>query len=265
MASLRYYLENIKKGKAINYEQFLLQLPDDFRSMSNKTFVTKLVSSKPKQWKVSCDNKTFEELWQLSEPTSDRVHAAQLGDSHNHRVTANLLMVYHKELTDQVPSVVYISKEHVLQSFNSQSKLLLIENEENFICHDDFCKTVSQFMDADINVSNTDIALGSGNRVTSELLIDWYKNYEVILCAFDYDLGGLRMFKTLTGRLGEKVKFVQPDDYSDMMDLFRKKPDKDEKLLKSISLAEELGFKKLARTIFKTRCFMEQEILLNGV
>lgn len=263
--SIRKYLENIKQGKAINYEQFISNLPDKFRSRANNLFETKLISAKPKRWAVSCDSRVFDELWEISEPAIDRVHAAQLGDSHSCGVTANLVMVYHQALSDKIPSVVYVSQEQIIQTFKSQPRLLLIENEENFIRYHEFCQTVSKFMNNSVDKSNTDIALGGGNRVTSDVLMNWYVDYGEILCAFDYDLGGLRMFKTLQRQLGDRVKFVQPSEYSDMMKLFKKKPESDEKLMKSIGLAKELGFEQLASAMFETRCFMEQEILLNGV
>lgn len=265
MASLRYYLENIKLRKPINYEQFVSKLPDEFRSNANNSFDKNLISAKPKRWIVNCDDETFDKLWTLSEPTRDRVHASQQGNSHNHRVTANLVMVYHKAVRKQIPDIVYVSSLQTIQNFESQPRLLLIENEENFIRYNDFCSVVSEFLGYSVDIGNTDIAFGGGNRITSYLLFEWYANYKEILCAFDYDLGGLKMFKTLRKQMGEKVSFVQPFEYIDIINLFKKEPDSDEKLIKCISLAKELDFKELARTISETRCFMEQEILLDRI
>lgn len=263
--SLRQYLEKIKEEKPINYDEFLKSLPDNYRLSANSFFKTQLISAKPKRWSVRCEPQVFEELWILSETPKNRIHAAKLGNSHKHQVSANLIMVYHKESSDNLcPSVVYISKHDKIQTFQSQKRLLIIENEENFIHHQDFSRVISQFLEKPINIDNTDIALGSGNRVTSDLLLTWYSQYDEVFCAFDYDLGGLQMFKTLKKELGKKASFIQPLEYKKIMKYFNKKPESSNKIIKAKSLAERLGFIELGQVFFETRHFMEQESLLGN-
>lgn len=264
MASLRFYLEKIRDGKAINYDQFLLKLPAHYHSSRTTIFQTKLINSKPKQWEVRCkDEVIFNELWTLSATPESKIQASHLGDSHNYPVSANLLMVYHQSLGESIcPSVVYVSEHNTLQTFQSKKRLLLIENEENFIRHRDFCQMLSQLSAKDITISDTDIALGGGNRVTSKFLINWYSHYDEILCAFDYDLGGLKMFATLQKGLKTKVHLIQPTDYKLISHLFNKRPEYDDKLVKAKKLADQLGFLQLSQTFFNTRHFMEQESLL---
>jgi hypothetical protein len=264
MASLRFYLEQICDGKAINYDQFLLKLPTHYHASRTTIFQTKLISAKPKKWEVKCTDETiFNELWALSATPESRVHASALGNSHNQSVSANLIMVYHQSLGENLcPSVVYVSGENTFQTFQSKKRLLLIENEENFIRHRAFCQTISQLSAKDITISNTDIALGGGNRATSKFLIQWYAHYDEVFCAFDYDLGGLKMFDTLQKGLKNAAYFIQPTDYKIIFDLFNKRPEHDDKLLKAINLAKQLGFSQLSKTFFNTRHFMEQESLL---
>jgi len=263
--SLRQYLEKIKEGKSINYDEFLKILPDHYRLSSNITFKTQLISANPKRWSVVCEPQVFEELWALSEVPKNRVHAAKLGNSHKHQVSANLIMVYHKSLSGSLcPSVVYISKHDKIQTFQSQKQLLLIENEENFIHHLDFSEVVSQFLNKYVSIDNTDIALGSGNRATSDFLLKWYSQYDEVFCAFDYDLGGLKMFETLRKRLGEKTSFVQPTEYKSIIKYFNKKPESGDKIMKAKSLAERLNFIELGQAFVETRHFMEQESLLGS-
>ena len=264
MTSLRFYLEKIRDGKAINYDQFLLKLPAHYHSSRTTIFQTKLISAKPKKWEVKCaDDDIFNKLWALSTTPKSKIQSTHLGDSHKHPVSANLLMVYHQSLGESLcPSIVYVSGQNILQTFQSKKRLILIENEENFIQHRAFCQTLSQLSSRDITISDTDVALGGGNRVTSRFLINWYSHYDEILCAFDYDLGGLRMFDTLQKKLKTKVHFIQPTDYRIILNFFNKRPEHDGKLLKAINLAEQLGFPQLSKTFFNTRHFMEQESLL---
>ncbi len=260
---LRPYLEKIKQEKSINYEAFVRQLPDKYREQHTAIFVTKRIQLKPKRWKVTCNNnQAFSELWELTEKPQNRTDASLKGNSHRHIVSANLLLVYHQRITGLRPDVVYISNEKVVQTFESKPTLLLVENEENFLQYSYFIHFISYLTDQELSLTNTDVAFGSGKKGTSERLIKWYNQYSQILCAFDYDLGGLTMFKTIHSKLGKKVVFIQPENYDQLHDLFRKMPDPEEKLLKAITLAEKLGFETLKSEFINTRRFMEQEVLL---
>lgn len=255
----------MQKGQSINYEQFLTKLPDKYRTSANSLFKTRLTSSKPKKWSVECDPATFSKLWALSEKPQSRTHASQLGNSHNYRVSANLIMVYHQGITDLRPDVVYVSKHKIIQSFKAKSKLLLIENEENFIQFNCFCKSLSKLTGERISIDSFDIALGSGNRATSNLLIGWYNQYDEVLCAFDYDLGGLQMFATLKKSLEDKLSFFQPQTYTSILSFFVNTPNTSTKLKNAIKLADKLNFNELSNVFFETRCFMEQEQLLREI
>ena len=264
MPSLRQYLTKIQRREPINYDQFLNVLPTSYRHNSKQLFQIKFASNKKtKKYLVTCDESTFNELWQASEPVTDRVQSTLLGDSHKHRVSANLLMVYHREIASSLcPDVIYVSASDILQHFKSQKRLLLVENEENFIQYGAFIDTLSRLTAHQIDIEDTDIALGGGNRASSQFLMKVYAQYDEILCAFDYDLGGLKTFRSIQATLGDKVHFVQPSNYSIVATLFKKSPGSDTKLLDTIDMANSLGFCELADIFKKTRHFMEQESLL---
>ncbi len=260
---LRTYLEKIKQGKGINYVAFLGLLPEQYCEHQRELFKTQLMSIKPKKWRVRCINPNFfNELWELSEKPKTRPIAAAKGDSHQCVVSASLLLVYHQGVTDLRPDVVYIANNKILQPFTCKPTLLLIENEENFIHYTLFCQLISQWLGEEIDLTTLDIAFGSGNKMTTARLIEWYAQYNKVLCAFDYDFGGLQMFQTLQRKLAKKAVFIQPPDYNQWQYLFKKKPDSDEKLLKAIRLARKLEFNQLSLVFQEQRYFMEQEILL---
>lgn len=262
--SLRIYLDKIKKRQKIDYDKFVQCLPSEYTSRD--LFKTKLVSLHPKRWIVSCEEDIFNELWRLSEKPKSRVHASELGNSHKHPVSAQMLLVFHNALPDILPTVVYASEHEVVQSFTSKSRLLLIENEQNFINHDLFCNAIANLTgDTLLRKDNMDIAFGSGNKVTAGLLIKWYMQYDEVLCAFDYDLGGLQMYKTLQKNLKQKAIFIQPSSYSNITSLFVKKPKSNKVFQKARELAEQLGFDQLSQEFFDTRHFMEQEMLLKDL
>jgi len=261
--SLRLYLEKIRNKQAINYDQFLKYLPSEYTFSATEIFKTKLVSTNPKKWIVNCNEDVFNKLWKLSEKPENRMHATELGNSHKHPISAQMLLVQHNGLSDIRPTVVYVSEHETIQTFKGKSRLLIIENEQNFINHDIFCNAITKLTSiALLNKDNIDIAYGSGNKVTAKLLINWYMQYDEVLCAFDYDLGGLQMFKTLQKKLGDKSVFIQPTNYSSIASFFVKKPESEQKFQKARKLAEWLGFNSLSQEFFNTRHFMEQEMLL---
>lgn len=266
MVTLRQYLIKIKNNEPFNFDKFLKKLPTQFNQPSRKLFQSKLTSLNPKKWVVSCSKETLSELWKITETPKDRAHASLLGNSHNHRVSANLLMVYHQDISDSLcPDIIYASRTQVVQKFTPKKKLLLIENEENFIQYRVFSQILSDLTSHRIDIEDTDIALGGGNRASSQFLMEVYSKYDDVLCSFDYDLGGLKIFRSLKNELGGRAHFVQPIEYPKVSSLFNKPPESDKKLLSAIETAKELGFLELAETFHETRHFMEQESLLGEI
>lgn len=262
--TIKHYLAYIKSGKAINFSRFISLLPLSYGKQKHTLFDVQLVS--PQKWKVSCTQETLDKLERLTITPKTRIEAAEQGDSHKIKVSSGFLLVYHQVLEDSRPDVVYLEQESYLQGFDPKHTLLIVENEENFFLPNLMLKLASTFTGQQCNLTNTDIVLGSGNRATSELRYNWYRQYKTILCAFDYDTAGLKMYRTLKLNLAEQiVHFLQPTDYSQYEACFRMPPKSHSQLLECIQLAEELGFLELSATVKKERKFMEQEILLVGL
>ena len=123
-------------------------------------------------------------------------------------------------------------------------------------------RLATEFARQQLDLSNTDIVLGSGFRTTTKLAYSWYQQYQEIFCAFDYDTAGLTMYRTLKVNLGDHVHFLQPQHYSQYEHYFRMVPKSQPQLRDCIMLAEQLGFTSLAEVVQKHKRFMEQEMLL---
>ena len=264
MSVLKKYLEQISVGKAINYNKFLAALPAQYQHRKHELFSTEHIA--PNAWEVTIkDDHIRTELCSLAEKPTSRVHAADQGNSHRTSTTVSYLLAYHALSSDKRPDIIYLDEHQTVQGFKSKNQLLLVENEENFFQHELMFQAVSKTMGVVVSLENTDIALGSGMKVSTELNVAWYKNYDKVLCAFDYDLAGLQMFASLNDRLQEKAVFVQPTDYSSWLSSFKKTPDSSIKLQKARELSERLGFTELSQTFTDTRKFMEQELMLKMV
>jgi len=264
MSVLKKYLNQIRAGKAVNYNKFLKALPSQYQHRKHELFSTELIA--PNAWLVTIlDDQAHSELSSLAEKSTSRLHAADQGNSHRTSTTVSYLLTYHELSQDKRPDIVYLDEHQTVQGFDSKKQLLLIENEENFFQYVLMYSAVSLAIGEPVSLKNTDIALGSGMKVCTELNVQWYDRYDRVLCAFDYDLAGLQMFSSLKDRLQGKAIFVQPTDYSGWLSSFKKVPDSAVKLQKARELAERLGFTELSQVFADTRKFMEQELMLKMV
>ena len=256
------YLEKILRGQPINYEVFLKKLPEAFRRRHRELFATEKV--KANRWLVTIlDESAFAELQDVAQAPVSRVDAARKGDSHRHGTEVSFLLVYHHGLTFSRPDVAVIGNGFVDIGFHRARSVLVVENERNFYQYPQMLDFASDSLGRCLGLADCDVMLGGGNRVTRGAILDWLQGYEEVLCAFDYDAGGLQMFSTIAASLGDKATFVQPPDWQPWLGRFRKLPDTTERFTRAISLAEGLGFVPLAEAFRSTGKFMEQEMILD--
>ncbi len=90
----------------------------------------------------------------------------------------------------------------------------------------------------------------------------FYQQYQQIYCAFDFDAAALELFDLLKQRLGDKLKFVTPADFSPWQALFNNKPKHPNQMAKALELAEKHHFYGLLDALQQKGCFLEQEALL---
>lgn len=259
---MKAYLNKIVKGQPLNYEAFLRALPTDVARNHRKLFATEKVA--PNGWQVSVlDEAQFAELVARVEVPQNRAHAARQGDSHRHGTGHAFLLAFHEPPMDGRPEVVVCSDEGANAGFQPAAEVLVVENEENFFHYRQMLDFAGQCLGADLALSNCDVVLGGGNRITRQACRQWLEQYQAVYCAFDYDAGGLEMFNTLRQSLGDNASFVQPPDWSAWYHACKKTPNSTHRFTRAIALAEDLGFDGLAEAFRVTGNFMEQETILD--
>ncbi len=267
MPSLAQYLKKIQCGELVNYPVFLKTLPKNEQIDHWEIFSSQKQLIGKNKFKVEIkDLQRFEQL--LSDagmPVGNRIQAAEKGDSHQVATSYSFLLIYHSQLFDNRPDVVLLHQDKLTQSFKAKKQLLIIENEENFFSYQQMLPLLSDFYGQRLNLDNCDIVFGAGNQINKGLNLCFFDQYHSVLCAFDFDLGGLQMFKTLHQRLDKDVTFLMPNDYAPWQVHFKKSPKNEKHWVAAIDLAEALGFGQLAATFKHTRYFMEQEILLRNI
>lgn len=256
------YLSKIGQGEPINYEAFLNVLPEPVKRQHNRYFDCTKVAKQ--RWQVHVlDNETFQGLIDQATPVGSRREGALQGDSHRQRTRSALVLVYHAALNDQRPDVVAISGEATVQSFTRKTTALVVENEDNFTAWPDMMELAATALEQELSLANCDVVLGGGNRVLKDQVVGWLDQYDRVLCAFDYDLGGLRTYQGLTRSLSTPPHWIEPPDWEPWLKYFRKSPGDTKRLLSAIELAGELGLPQLMDAFKRTRRFMEQESLLD--
>ena len=261
-APLNDYLEKILHGQPINYEAFLKKLPESFRHRHRDIFATDKVQTN--RWIVTIlDETAFAELQNVAQVPVSRVDAAKKGNSHRHGTEVSFLLVYHQVLASGRPDVAVIGTDSVDMGFHRARSVLLVENERNFYQYLQMLDFASEALGRHVRLTDCDVVLGGGNRITRGVVLDWLAGYEDVFCAFDYDAGGLQMFSTMTASLGDKARFVQPRDWQPWLSQFCKIPDSTERFTRAVSLAEGFGFMALAEAFRSTGKFMEQEMILD--
>jgi hypothetical protein len=256
------YLRKILSGQPINYEAFLKKLPVHFRRRHRDIFATEKVRAD--RWLVTVlDESAFALLQNETEAPVSRADAARKGNSHRHGTEVSFLLAYHQGLASGRPDVVVIGGDSVDQGFQRAPCVLVVENERNFYCYHQMLSFTSQALGRPLDLAACDVVLGAGNRVNRAAVLEWLGGYSEVLCAFDYDAGGLQMFATVAAALGPAAGFVQPADWQPWLTSFHKSPDSTERFTKALSLAEDLGFVDLAGAFRATGKFMEQEVILD--
>lgn len=256
------YLMKIKSGTPINVGGFRKTLPEHVRENFYSYFLVIPVSAKLSVVEFKNDQDALDFETRFS-PSENRVDAAMKGDSHGHGVETGYLLVYREGGHRVRPDVVVLSGDKEYLATNKhKDQVLLIENEENFFRYEKMLKFASNSQRAEFSLENTDVIFASGNRITKKILADWISStYPKVLCAFDYDLGGLKIYQSLLKKVAH-AEFLHPESWSGLEGFFLKEPEDSDALMEAIKLADSLDLRELGKTFHSTSRFMEQELIL---
>lgn len=260
------YLNKINEGKPINMEAFRKALPDDVRENLYAYFYVQPYSAKLSTVQFMSTGMA-EKLMKRFSPSSSRIDAAMKGDSHRHGVEAGYLLMYQETgngYAPYTPEVVVMAESRVyFNGCSFKDQALIIENEENFFHYRKMLEYASMCQGREISLENTDVILAAGNRVTKAVTANWIgARYPRVMCALDYDPGGLHIYKSLLSAIPH-AEFVQPSDWNAFKGFFRSSPSSSPVLVKAENDARILGFEGLADAFHNTRYFMEQETILS--
>ena len=304
--NLHQYLLKIKNNKAINLDRFVLLLPAQYEQQWRSIFSSQKDRTNKNNHNLTIINpQTFNIMLESTRPSANRIEASDRGNSHKESTSFSFLLLFHQALFKQVvfeqavfdqaanvspnkeentcPDAVVISDNGMKQNFTPKKHLLIIENQENFFRWSAFLSVLTQLginnkdsqqytIKENFSLADFDIAFGSGNNITNAKNIIFFKQYQHITCVFDYDLGGLTIFKSLSNLCSNIDKitltFLQPEKTYLLTQAFtehyfKKEPKSDKQWQQAKVLATALGFNELAQAFNETKKFMEQESYLS--
>jgi hypothetical protein len=279
--NLHQYLLKIKSNEVINLDLFISLLPIEYKSQWRSIFDSKKDRTKKNRYKLTIiKQQTFDIIFKGSLPSHCRVEASERGNSHRKNTSFSFLLLFHQAVKiETCPEVVVINNNDIQQNFISKKNLLVIENQENFFRWSEFLSVLTSFCSHDhikenFTLADFDITFGSGNNITNAKNINFFKQYQNITCIFDYDFGGLTIFKSLSALCANSethkkiaLSFLLPEkkylsNPNFTKQYFKKAPKNSKQWQQAIALATELGFNELAQAFNESKSFMEQESYL---
>ena len=191
------YLEKIKSGKPINFDSFCKQLHQQGYDAQTilKIFSTQKFSKSSYQVSI-IDAEQFAWL-QADFPDytiTNRVSAAQAGDSHKHAVSQAMIILWPNQQNQ--PTVVLNDVNGIKSPVALSQRLLIIENQENFVQKNETLAFLKHQFPG-FNDEALDIVWGSGNAISNRLNKAFLNHYQYIDCLLDLDVGGLSIFANL--------------------------------------------------------------------
>ena len=254
------YLDKIEKHEAISFSRFLALLPEELREEVEQKSVVKLQNKRQYVVVISCAG-LMARLRELTVIPENRVEATIKGDSHKVNTSVSYLLAYHKGSNTVQPEIVISDRDKVNCLFEHNKHSIIVENSELFFAKDTLLEKMNLAFELDLSFENTDLLYGSGNQITNKLNKAFLNKYDTILCFFDYDFGGLKIFKAMKNMLGNKATFLEPQT-EHLRQYFIMKPKNENQYLQTLNNAKELGLLSLYEHMSLALAFMEQEVIL---
>ncbi|WP_395341850.1 hypothetical protein PN836_020265 [Ningiella sp. W23] len=189
-----------------------------------------------------------------AEHTKELGHNYELAQGHDSLITDD-----EAQAPRQLLSVASVRSKALPMQFTSAKYAVLIENQD---CFFDWQLLMRHF-GTSVNVSECDIYFAGGKRILNPALAVFLKQYKRLYCAFDYDLDGLKMAKSIISKRYATTQVLIPDRLLELCNLFTFKPSSTAIFVEALKQCDDMNLAELSEVIRSTQHFMEQEALLS--
>ncbi|WP_411726967.1 hypothetical protein [Methyloglobulus sp.] len=259
------YFKKIENHELINFDVFVKLLNEKGIGLEEILKIVSVNKISKNRYEVNINNPDSFNNLSVRFPElsiSDRISAAEAGNSHRHPVSKAMLILWPYQ--SEHPVVVLNSASHVNAPIRLSTNLLIMENQENFIQKEStlnfLMREIPGFSDKQL-----DIAFGSGTAINNRLNKAFFNCYARIDCLLDLDVGGLEIFESLANLTQHPaLNFLLPACAENLLS-DSKINLKDKDLLRLRKLSERCPKLQIPiQLIAKTRKMLEQEIYLRN-
>jgi hypothetical protein len=284
--SLYQLLYAISQGKPINLDSLHKALPKNIKA--NDIFGSNEMVAKNKYILNVIDQTKFDVLLAQSKAPITRIEAAShvLQSSHYIACDSAYMLCFPvrskcfevserddatatssnsstknvKSLKSRTLTPVASVRSHILpMHFTPAKSAILIENQD---CFFDWKRLMRHFSSS-VNPGECDIYFAGGKRILNPAFAPFLRQYESLYCAFDYDLDGLKIARSLLNKQYADTQILIPDKLTQLSTLFTFKPSSTQRFLDSLHQCDDMNLPDLREVIRATQHFMEQEALLS--
>lgn len=209
MSRLFEYFIKIKMGKTINYSAFK-KLCEYHRLSDWENVFSFIHLGKQKYHVTVLDEVQFQRWCELySNQDNTRIQAAKAGDSHREKAGVSFLLRHNQQ--SGTPEVLWLAAGKACPRNISHSAVIM-ENLENFYHLTAMQTVLAQWLPETANIG-ADWLFGSGNQISNSLNHNYLSQYPIIYCLFDWDVGGIQIFRNLKKMLPEHdILFALPEN-----------------------------------------------------
>lgn len=258
LENMKKYIAKILEGKSINYNAFIKSAQKLSISVDEIREVFHILHDKKSNYFFEINNQErYEVLFSrfLDENDDQKITAALHGNSKLSKIAYGMLNF--KFNYNDTNGVLIMFSEQCFDFEINKKKLVIIENLNNF------ADIQSNFSDLDLEQFN--FIWGKGNEIASVQYVQFLAQYDEIICFFDYDLGGLKAFKSLHNHLGNKVKFYIPTNFDSYINRYGKPINQEQyfKLIHDYNDVEPLT--EIIAILVVKKKFLEQETIQHNM
>jgi hypothetical protein len=260
------YFKKIENHEPINFDVFAKLLNEE--GVNSETILNIFSANKigrSNSYQVNIKNRESFNKLSVRFPEcsiSDRISAAEAGNSHRHPVSKAMLVLWPYQ--SEHPVVVLNSADHINTPVKLSQNLIIMENQENFVRREAMLNFLMKEIPG-FNDDQLDVVFASGNAITNKLNKAFFNHYSRIDCLLDLDIGGLEIFQSLD-RLTQHpaLNFLLPNCVESLLSKYGMIL-KDHHLPRLRKLAENCPkLDRAFRLIAKNQKMLEQEIYLRN-
>lgn len=214
------HLSQIVAGRAVDWPAAKRSLVKAgvTEGLIDRAFASTPYSDRAYKVEVCCKDTLIEIQQQIeSRDVSSRAGASLAGDSHKVPVNGAMLVTWCTEQFDPDVVVFTDNREPLVPQ---KKNIFIIENEECFLNKEDTYRFAVKHCGLTIPIEEIEFVFGSGNSITNRRVTPYLRATSgKILCLFDVDLGGLRIYANLikAGLSPACTKFLYPLDLEDRL------------------------------------------------